>query len=110
MSALTDVFSALANKIRSKTGGSETYTPAEMVSDGIDDVYDAGVAAGSASATSITPSNSSPAAMTANTAYKPSADGYAISSYSSITPSNDSPPAVGTSSLYKMSSAGSNSL
>lgn len=46
MSALTDVFSALANKIRSKTGGSETYTPAEMVSDGIDDVYDAGVAAG----------------------------------------------------------------
>ena len=46
MSALTDLFTAMANKIRSKTGGSDTYTPAEMVSDGIDDVYDAGVAAG----------------------------------------------------------------
>lgn len=46
MSALTDLFTAMANKIRSKTGGSDTYTPPEMVSDGIDDVYDAGVAAG----------------------------------------------------------------
>lgn len=46
MSALTDLFTALANKIRSKTGGQETYTPLEMVSDGIDDVYDAGVIAG----------------------------------------------------------------
>lgn len=46
MSALTDLFTALANAIRSKTGGSDTYTPLEMVSDGIDDVYDAGVAAG----------------------------------------------------------------
>ena len=46
MSALTDLFTAMANKIRSKTGGSDTYTPAEMVSDGIDDVYNAGVAAG----------------------------------------------------------------
>lgn len=45
MSALTDLFTALANKIRSKTGGSDTYTPPEMVA-AIDDVYDAGVAAG----------------------------------------------------------------
>lgn len=66
MSALTDLFTAMANKIRSKTGGSDTYTPAEMVSDGIDDVYDAGVAAGTTptqtktvtagtSATTVTP-------------------------------------------------------
>ena len=40
MSALTTLFSSLANKIRSKTGGSDTYTPPEMV-DAIDDVYDA---------------------------------------------------------------------
>lgn len=46
MSALTDLFSAMATKIRSKTGTATTYTPSEMVSDGIDDVYDAGVAAG----------------------------------------------------------------
>lgn len=45
MSALTDLFTALANKIRSKTGGSATYTPPQMVN-AIDDVYDAGVAAG----------------------------------------------------------------
>lgn len=46
MSALTDLFSAMATKIRSKTGTATTYTPPEMVSDGIDDVYEAGVAAG----------------------------------------------------------------
>lgn len=45
MSALTDLFTSLANAIRAKTGGSDTYTPPEMV-DAIDDVYDAGVAAG----------------------------------------------------------------
>ncbi len=45
MSALTDLFTALATKIRSKTGGSDTYTPPQMVN-AIDDVYDAGVAAG----------------------------------------------------------------
>lgn len=46
MSALTDLFTALANKIRSKTGTATTYTPPQMVSSGIDDVYNAGVAAG----------------------------------------------------------------
>lgn len=65
MSALTDLFTALANKIRSKTGGSDTYTPPEMVA-AIDNVYDAGVAAGTTptqtktvtagtSATTVTP-------------------------------------------------------
>ncbi|MBO7453160.1 MAG: hypothetical protein J6U54_22740 [Clostridiales bacterium] len=45
MTALTNLFTALANKIRSKTGGSATYTPPQMVN-AIDEVYDAGVAAG----------------------------------------------------------------
>lgn len=83
MSALTDLFTSMANKIRSKTGGSGTYTPTEMVS-AIDDVYDAGYADAT---TPITPSNSSPASMTSGNGYKPTANGYAISSYSEITPS-----------------------
>ena len=81
MSALTDLFTSMANKIRSKTGTATTYTPSEMASDGIDDVYDAGVA----SATSqITPSNASPVAMSANTGYKPTTAGYAIESYTPV--------------------------
>lgn len=83
MSALTDLFTSMANKIRSKTGGSDTYTPTEMVS-AVDDVYDAGYADAT---TPITPSNSSPASMTSGTGYKPTANGYAISSYREITPS-----------------------
>lgn len=65
MSALTDLFTAFANKIRSKTGGSDTYTPPQMVN-AIDDVYQAGVDAGTTptqtktvtagtSATTVTP-------------------------------------------------------
>lgn len=42
MSALTDYFTSLANKIRSKTGKVATLTPSDMV-DEIDDVYSAGV-------------------------------------------------------------------
>lgn len=42
MSALTDFFTSLANKIRSKLGTSTTYTPAQAVS-AIDDVYTKGV-------------------------------------------------------------------
>lgn len=109
MSALTDLFTDLANKIRSKTGTSTTYTPLEMVSDGIDDVYDAGYAAGGGGGvtpTSITPSNSSPASMTAGNAYEPTANGYAISSYSSITPSSSSPVSLSSGSIYKPSSSG----
>lgn len=83
MSALTDLFTSMANKIRSKTGSSDTYTPTEMVS-AVDDVYDAGY---KNATTPITPSNSSPASMTSGTGYKPTANGYAISSYREITPS-----------------------
>ncbi len=108
MSALTDLFTALANKIRSKTGTATTYTPAQMVSDGIDDVYDAGYAAGGGGATGtpITPSNSSPASMTSGTTYEAQANGYAIASYSSVTPSDSSPASLSSGSIYKMGGAG----
>lgn len=103
MSALTDLFTAMANKIRSKTGTATTYTPLEMVSDGIDDVYDAGYAAGGGgvSPTSITPSDSSPASMTAGNAYEPTANGYAIASNpTSITPSTNM-PSLTAGTIYK---------
>ena len=109
MSALTDLFTAMANKIRSKTGTATTYTPLEMVSDGIDDVYDAGYAAGGGgggTSTPITPSNSSPASMTTGTTYEAMGNGYAIESYSSVTPSNSSPVSLTSGSIYKMGGAG----
>lgn len=105
MSALTDLFTSMANKIRSKTGGSDTYTPAEMASDGIDDVYAAG-AASVPSPTSITPSNASPVALTANTAVKPTAAGYAIESYSDVTPSNVSPVSLTSGDIVKLGGNG----
>lgn len=103
MSALTDLFSSMANKIRSKTGTATTYTPSEMASDGIDDVYDAGVASAT---TSITPSNASPVSMTANTGYKPTVNGYAISSYNNVTPSDSSPIALTSGEIDKMGGNG----
>lgn len=103
MSALTDLFTSMANKIRSKTGTATTYTPSEMASDGIDDVYDAGVASAT---TSITPSNASPVAMSANTGYKPTTAGYAISSYNSITPSDISPATLYANGIYKIGGNG----
>ena len=103
MSALTDLFTAMANKIRSKTGTATTYTPSEMASDGIDDVYDAGVASAT---TSITPSNASPVSMSANTGYKPTTAGYAIESYSNISPTSGSAISLSAGSIYKVNSAG----
>jgi len=103
MSALTDLFTSMANKIRSKTGTATTYTPTEMVSDGIDDVYDAGYADATAP---ITPSNSSPASMTSGTGYKPTANGYAIQSYSNVTPSDASPVSMSSGDIVKLGSAG----
>lgn len=105
MSALTDLFTAMANKIRSKTGTQITYTPAEMVSDGIDDVFDAGVAS-VPTPTSITPSNSSPVELTANVAVKPSAAGYAIESYATETPSDAYPPIIPNGKIIKANGAG----
>jgi hypothetical protein len=48
MSTLSDYFTSLANKIRSKTGGLSSLTPAEMVTE-IDDVYTTGYNAGAQS-------------------------------------------------------------
>lgn len=98
MSALTSLFTSMANKIRSKVGGSDTYTPTEMVS-AIDDVYDAGVASAT---TPITPSNSSPASMTSGTGYKPTTNGYAIESYSDISISQGAWTLLYDGEIYKM--------
>lgn len=73
MSALTDLFTAFANKIRSKTGGSDTYTPPQMVN-AIDDVYQAGVDAG----TTPTQTKTVTAGTTATTVTPDT--GYALSS------------------------------
>lgn len=101
MSALTDLFTTMANKIRSKTGTATTYTPAQMASTGIDDVYAAG-AASVPTPTSITPSNSNPVALTANTPVNPRVSGYAISGYSQITPSDTNTPAVSGNTIIKI--------
>ena len=108
MSALTDLFTAMANKIRSKTGTATTYTPLQMVSDGIDDVYAAGYDAGGGGATGIpiTPSNASPVNLTTGDSYQMLADGYAISSYTNLTPSNSSPVSLTNNTIYKTGGAG----
>ena len=108
MSALTDLFTALANKIRSKTGTATTYTPLQMVSDGIDDVYAAGYDAGGGGATGIpiTPSNASPVSLTTGDSYEMLANGYAISSYNNLSPSNSTPAALADDTIYKTNGTG----
>lgn len=73
MSALTDLFTSMANKIRSKTGGSTTYTPPQMVN-AIDDVYQAGVNAGS------TPTQTKTVTATTSSQTVTPDSGYALSS------------------------------
>ena len=103
MSALTSLFSSMANKIRSKVGGSDTYTPTQMVS-AIDDVYDAGIADAT---TNITPSDASPVAMLANLGYKPTTAGYAIESNpTTLNPSNTTPATITSGMIYKASEDG----
>lgn len=109
MSALTDLFTAMANKIRSKTGTQTTYTPLEMVSDGIDDVYAAGYDAGGGGGGGgipITPSNASPVSLTSGESYEMQANGYAISSYTNLTPSNASPVSLSDDTIYKTNGTG----
>ena len=60
---------------------------------------------GGVTPTSITPSNSSPAALTANSAVTPTANGYAIESYGNITPS-DSPQTLPSGSIIKLNGSG----
>lgn len=57
MSALTDYFLSLANKIRSKTGKSTTLSPTDMISE-IDVVYSAGRNSVTSQTKSCTPSTS----------------------------------------------------
>ena len=61
---------------------------------------------GGTTPTSITPSNSSPAAMTSGGVYQPTANGYAIASYDSKTPSDSTPPSVASGDIVKMGGAG----
>ena len=56
-------------------------------------------------ATPITPSNSSPAQMTANVAVNPTANGYAIASYDSVTPSS-TPTSVSANDVVKIGGSG----
>lgn len=69
-------------------------------------MYRCGGSGGGVTPTPITPSNSSPAAMTSGTAYEPTANGYAISSYSEITPSDSSATQLIYNSIYKISGSG----
>lgn len=57
-------------------------------------------------ATPITPSNSSPAQMTANTPVNPTGNGYAIESYNTKTPSNSSPAALASGEIDKIGGNG----
>ena len=60
---------------------------------------------GGVTPTSITPSNSSPAQMTANVAVNPTANGYAIQSYDSVTPSG-TPTSVSSGDIVKIGGSG----
>lgn len=61
---------------------------------------------GGTTPTSITPSNSSPAAMSSGGVYQPTANGYAIESYQDKTPSDSTPPTVASGDIVKMGGAG----
>lgn len=57
--------------------------------------------------TSITPSDANPVALTANTAVKPTANGYAIASEpTSVTPSDSSPVTLTSGGIYRMAGSG----
>lgn len=60
---------------------------------------------GGVTPTPITPSNTSPAAMTSGQAYQPSANGYAIESYDSVTPSS-TPEQVASGDMVKVDGPG----
>lgn len=56
--------------------------------------------------TSITPSNVSPVALTANTPVNPTSNGYAIYAYSNKTPSDSTPDPIYSNSIVKPTAAG----
>ena len=55
-----------------------------------------------ATPTDITPSNSNPVSLTANTPVKPTASGYAIASYTNIFPSNITPKSLKGKGIYRI--------
>jgi hypothetical protein len=61
---------------------------------------------GGATPTDITPSNSSPAAMSANGVYKATAAGYAVESVTNISPDTWNPPTLTTGEIYKATGDG----
>lgn len=61
---------------------------------------------GGVTPTDITPSNASPATLSADGVYHATAAGYAIASYNSVTPSNSSPVALTSGDVDKMGGAG----
>ena len=75
-------------------------------SDGYDGYSQVTVNVSGGGGTSITPSNASPVALTANNTVTPTAAGYAIESYNSVTPSNASPVALTSGDIDKMGGAG----
>ena len=79
-----------------------TYTAS---SDGYDGYSSVSVNVPSVTPTSITPSNSNPAALTSGSAVTPSANGYAIESYTSITPAR-LPQSVSSGDIVKVGGSG----
>lgn len=55
---------------------------------------------------SVTPSNSTPAALTSGNAVTPNANGYAIESYRSVAPDNSAPPVVSSGDIVKITDRG----
>ena len=61
---------------------------------------------GGVTPTSITPSNSNPATLTANTAVTPTANGYAIENYLDVYPDNDYPAQIASDVVVVFKGAG----
>lgn len=81
----------------------QTYSPADNTAAndmGVNNNYRYVDTSGMYTPSSITPSNSTPAQMSANTPVNPTANGYAIESYNSLTPTSV-PHTVQTNSIIK---------
>lgn len=75
-------------------------------SDGYDGYSSVEVNVAGVTPTPITPSNSSPAALTSGSAVSPTANGYAIESYSTVTPQEGIANQLVSGSLVKMNGSG----
>lgn len=103
------IYKASANgkAVASITDVTPSSTAVSVAADDIVKIGGSGVIVDSVpTPTSITPSNSSPVALTADTPVNPTASGYAIASYSSVTPDNGLPVQLSSGSIYKMGGAG----